>query len=415
MGDQADKAEDYKPLDGIKVLDMSRVLAGPWAGQIFADLGAEVIKIERPGVGDDTRAWGPPFLKDKDGNETREAGYYLSVNRGKKSLALDIHKAEGQDVIKRLVKDCDILVENFKVGGLKKYGLDYDSLKAINPGLIYLSVTGFGQSGPYAPRAGYDFIIQAMGGLMSITGERDDLPGGGPQKVGIAVSDVFTGMYGVIGCLAALHNRQKTGQGAHVDMALLDSLVSILSNQNNLWLIGGQVPKRMGNAHASIVPYEAFKTKDTYLVLAVGNDRQYAAFKKVAGDDRLNSDRYITNPDRVRYRESLIPIVKEVMLTRTTDEWLQALEPVGVPAGPINTIDKIFDDPQVKARGLKVDLDHPLSGTVPSVLNPFTFNGQQIGAETAPPLLGEHTNTILEAFGFDAETVAKLRADKIIE
>ena len=403
-----------KPLDGLRVLDMSRVLAGPWAGQIFADLGAEVIKIERPGTGDDTRAWGPPFLKDADGNETAEASYYLSVNRGKKSVAVDIHHPEGQSIIRDLARSSDILIENFKVGGLQKYGLDYENLSKLNKRLIYLSITGFGQTGPYAARAGYDFIIQAMGGLMSITGEKGTDPGAGPQKVGVAVSDLFCGLYGVIGVLAAVAERHQTGQGRHVDMALLDSLVSILSNQNLLWLVGGVIPKRMGNAHASIVPYEAFETADSSLVLAVGNDRQYAAFCEVAGDQRLRHENYQTNPGRVRHRGSLIPIIQEVMRTKDNEDWLSKLEKVGVPAGPINSIDKVFEDPQITARGLEVSLEHPLSGSVPSVLNPFMFDGQSVGAASAPPLLGQHTDDVLTALGLDRKTINALKAEQIV-
>lgn len=403
------------PLKKIRVLDMSRVLAGPWAGQIFADLGAEVIKIERPGTGDDTRTWGPPFLKDLSGSETNEAGYYLSINRGKKSVALDFRTPAGQEVLKRMASECYILIENYKVGGLKKYGLDYNSLKKSNPGLIYLSITGFGQFGPYSKRAGYDLIIQAMGGLMSVTGERDDLPGGGPQKVGIAISDLFCGIYGVIGALAALHRRKETGTGTHVDMALLDTMVSVMHNQNMSWLIGGALPRRYGNEHAAIVPYAAYKTRDGDIIVAVGNDHQYAEFAAVLGDSRLLHENYRTNPERVRHRDSLFSIIREVMKTRDTADWLKALEPVGVPAGPINTVDKTLEDPQLLARGMRVELEHPLSGTVPSVMNPFTFDGQISGAKTAPPLLGQHTHSVLTAFGFSRDEILSMDKDGIIQ
>ena len=402
------------PLKGVKILDLSRVLAGPWAGQLFADLGADVIKVERPGTGDDTRSWGPPFAKDEHGADTQEAGYYLSTNRGKRSIAVDIHDPEGQKIIRRLAQDTDIVIENFKQGGLEKYGLDYASLKAVNKGIIYLSITGFGQTGPYAHRAGYDLIIQAMGGLMSITGERDDLPGGGPQKVGVAVTDLFTGLYGVIGALAALHHRSHSGEGQHIDMALLDTVVSIISNQHMLWLLGGQVPQRMGNAHATIVPYQSFATEDGHLALAVGNDRQFRAFAAVAGDDRLKDAAFATNPERVRNRDHLIPIIDEIMLKRSTMKWADDLEAVGVPAGPINSIDRVFADPHVKARGLLRYLDHPLVGEVPSVMNPIRFSGLAGNSDTAPPTLGQHSDDILRDAGFDAAAIKDLRARGVI-
>ncbi|WCL53756.1 CaiB/BaiF CoA transferase family protein [Gimibacter soli] len=399
------------PLAGVKVLDLSRVLAGPWAGQLLADLGADVIKVERPGAGDDTRGWGPPYLKDKDGNETGEAGYYLSANRGKRSIAIDISKPEGQAVIHKLARRADVLLENYKVGGLKKYGLDFESLKAECPGLVYCSVTGFGQTGPYADRAGYDFMIQAMGGLMSITGERDDKPGGGPQKVGVAVSDLTTGLYGVIGILAALRHRDLTGEGQHIDMALLDVTLGLLGNQNMNWFIGGNVPKRAGNAHANIVPYQDFATADGHIILAAGNDRQFKAFCEVAGDPALaENPRFATNRARVENREAVVPLVAALIAKKTTAEWIAILEDVAVPCGPINTIPQAFADPQVVSRGLAFELDHPLSGKVPQVACPIKFSGTPIVYEKAPPMLGQHSDEILGELGFNAEEIGALKS-----
>jgi len=399
------------PLKGVRVLDMSRVLAGPWAGQIFADLGADVIKVEQVGKGDDTRRWGPPFLRDLSGQPTSESGYYLSTNRGKRSIALDISTAGGQAVVRRLAKQSDVLIENFKVGGLAKYGLDFHSLHKHAPQLIYLSITGFGQTGPYAHRAGYDLIIQAMGGLMSVTGRGDDEPGAGPQKVGVAVSDLCTGMYGVIGVLAALHQRQKTGLGQQVDMSLLDSTVALMSNQNTNWLFGdGEVPNRRGNRHPSIVPYQDFETKDGHIILAVGNDSQYRALAEVVGDDRLLHADYASNPMRVRHRDVLVPLIQQHMRHRTTEEWATVLEAVGVPCGPINSLDKVFADEQVKARELKVMLDHPLGGQIPSVLNPIRLSASTTGAQKAPPLLGADSKDILVELGYSASEITGMIA-----
>jgi len=398
------------PLAGVKVLDLSRVLAGPWAGQLLADLGADVIKVERPGVGDDTRGWGPPYLKDTDGNETAEAGYYLSANRGKRSIAIDIAKPEGQAIILKLASEADVLIENYKVGGLKKYGLDYASLKEKCPRLVYCSVTGFGQTGPYADRAGYDFMIQAMGGLMSITGERDGMPGAGPQKVGVAVSDLTTGLYSVIGILGALRHRDLTGQGQHVDMALLDVTVGLLANQNMNWFIGGKVPVRAGNAHANIVPYQDFATSDGYMILATGNDRQFKAFCDVAGAPQLAEDpRFATNRGRVENRDILVPLVADLMKTRTTAEWIATLEGVAVPCGPINTIPQAFADPHVQSRGMAFDLPHPLSGSVPQVACPIKFSGSPIEYTKAPPTLGQHSDEILAELGFNAGEIDALK------
>ncbi len=398
------------PLDGIVVLDLSRVLAGPWAGQLLAELGAEVIKVERPGTGDDTRSWGPPYMKDAAGRDTGEATYYLSTNRGKKSIAIDMRTPEGAQLIQRMAARADIVLENFKKGGLVKYGLDYASLSAINPGLIYCSVTGFGQFGPYSEKAGYDFIIQAMSGLMSVTGERDDKPGGGPQKLGIAISDLCTGLYGTIGILAALHQRKTTGKGQHIDMALLDVMTSLMSNQAMGALAGGIQPKRQGNAHVSIVPYQVFETADSQIVLAVGNDRQYAAFAEVAGDNRLKDAAYARNPDRVRRRASLIPIIEEVMQTRTTAEWCAALDAVSVPAGPIYTLSEVFDDPQIKARGLVEYMDHPLNKDLPTLRAPVLMSGADVGAKTPAPMLNADRDDILGQLGLTAEDIDALVA-----
>jgi crotonobetainyl-CoA:carnitine CoA-transferase CaiB-like acyl-CoA transferase len=400
-------------LSHIRVLDLTRVLAGPWACQMLADLGAEVIKIERPGSGDDTRAWGPPYLKDQDGNDTRESAYFLSTNRGKKSVTLDISTPEGQAVIRKLAAESDVFIENYKVGDMARYGLSYDDLKAANPGLIYCSVTGFGQDGPMAAFAGYDFIIQGMGGLMSITGERDDLPGGGPQKLGVAFSDLMTGMYSSVAILAALENRHKSGEGQYIDMALLDVQVAAMANMNMNYLASGVVPKRQGNAHANIVPYQVFRTSDGHMVLAVGNDRQFAKFCAIAGCPELATDeRFTTNNQRVRNREVLVPMLQEVLLGRSTAEWVAPLEAAGVPAGPINDIAQTFDHPQVKHRKMKVDLPHPQAGSVPSVANPIKFSATPIEYRSAPPMLGQHTTDILSTLGGLSDTEIAALKDK---
>jgi formyl-CoA transferase len=398
-------------LSHIRVLDLTRILAGPWCTQILADLGAEVIKIERPGDGDDTRSWGPPYLKDTDGNDTRESAYYLSCNRGKKSVTLDVSTHEGQDIVRKLASQSDLLIENYKVGGLLQYGLDYERIKVVNPRLIYCSITGFGQTGPYASNAGYDFIIQAMGGMMSITGERDDLPGGGPQKVGVAVSDLMTGMYATVALLAALAHRERTGEGQYIDIALLDSEVAMVANLGSNYLISGKAPGRMGNAHQNIVPYQSFATADGHMILAVGNDNQFSKFCSVAGRPELAQDpRFATNPDRVRNRLTLVPIVGEIMRTRTTRQWLEALEPAGVPVGPINNLAQVFKDPQVQARGMKVEAPHPLAGKVPMVASPMKLSTTPVEHRTAPPTLGQHTGEILTALlGLTEQEIAQLR------
>ena len=387
-------------LSHIRVLDLTRVLAGPWACQMLADLGAEVIKIERPGSGDDTRAWGPPYLKDQDGQDTRESAYFLSTNRGKKSVTLDISTPEGQAIVRKLAMESDVFIENYKVGDMARYGLSYDDLKELNPGLVYCSVTGFGQDGPMSGFAGYDFIVQGMGGLMSITGERDDLPGGGPQKLGVAFSDLMTGMYSSVAILAALEHRHKTGEGQYIDMALLDVQVAAMANMNMNYLVSGKVPKRQGNAHANIVPYQVFRTRDGHMVLAVGNDRQFAKFCAIAGCPQFAADeRFATNNNRVRNRETLVPMLEEVLLGRTTAEWVAPLEAAGVPAGPINDIAQTFEHPQVKHRKMKLDLPHPQAGTVPSVANPIKFSATPIEYKSAPPTLGQHTQDVLSTLG----------------
>ena len=404
------------PLSGLRVLDFSRILAGPWAAQTMADLGAEVIKIERPGTGDDTRLWGPPFITSEDGREIPDAAYFHCANRGKKSITLDLASARGQEIGRRLVATADILLENYKRGGLARYGLDYESLRAVNPGLIYCSITGFGQTGPYADRAGYDFLIQAMGGLMSITGERDDLPGGGPQKVGVAVTDVLTGLYTAIAALAAVRERERTGKGKHVDMALFDVAVASTANQAMNYLVTGKAPGRMGNGHPNVVPYQSFATSDGHVVVAVGNDSQFARFCEAGGrPDLAGDERFRTNAGRVEHRDALIPAISEMMLTRTRDEWIAALEAVGVPCGPINDLDRIFADPQAEARGLRMELPHSEAGSVPGVANPIRYVGEPHDYPGGAPALGEHTGEVLGGIlGLDEDEIAALRAEGVV-
>ena len=404
-------------LSHIRVLDLSRVLAGPWCGQHFADLGAEVIKIERPGSGDETRAWGPPYLKNSDGNDTTEAAYYLSCNRGKKSLTLNISTPEGQDIVRKLAAKSDVVLENYKVGQLKKYGLGYDDLNAINPKLVYCSITGFGQTGPWSHRPGYDFIIQGLGGLMSITGERDDLPGGGPQKVGVAVTDLMTGMYSTIAILAALAHRERTGVGQHIDMALLDVSVAMLANMNMNYLTSGQVPKRWGNAHPNVIPYQVFACRDGHIIVAVGNDSQFRKFCEVLSQPSLGIDpRFATNSNRIRNRSELIPILEPLVKNRSRDAWVEVLEAAGVPCGPINNIDQVFENPQVRARGIKVEIPHPLSGTVPQVASPMRFSETPIEYHAAPPTLGQHNEYVLrDVLGMQADEIERLRQTNVVD
>ncbi|MCI3950589.1 MAG: hypothetical protein K0R53_74 [Burkholderiales bacterium] len=404
------------PLTGIRVLDMSRVLAGPWAGQIFADLGAEVIKVERPGKGDDTRGWGPPFLKDKSGAETSESAYFMSTNRGKKSITLDIAMPEGQRIARELAQRSDVLLENYKVGDLARYGLDYAALSELNPRLVYCSITGFGQTGPYRDRAGYDFMIQGMGGLMSMTGERDDLPGGGPQKVGVAVADLMTGMYSTVAVLSALYERQSSGKGQHIDMALLDTQVAWLANQNTNYLVGGQVPVRVGNAHPNIVPYQTFPTADGNVIVAIGNDAQFSRFCEAADIPELPLDaRFRNNATRVANRDACVSAIAAATRKKTTSEWIERLEPLGIPCGPIYRLDQVFAHPQVEHRRLKVDVPHPLAGTVPLVANPIKFSRTPQRYDTPPPLLGQHTDEVLrELLGRSEAAIATLRASGVI-
>jgi len=402
-------------LSHIRVLDMSRVLAGPWCGQILADLGADVIKVERPVTGDDTRGWGPPYLKDRDGNDTAESAYYLGANRGKKSIAVDIAQPEGQDLIRQLALQCDVLIENYKAGDLERYGLGYERLKQLNPKLIYCSITGFGQTGAMRNVAGYDFIIQGVGGLMSITGERDDLPGGGPQKVGVAVADITTGMYATVAILAALAYRTQSGLGQYIDMALLDTQVAMIANMNMNYLVSGKVPKRQGNAHANIVPYQVFDASDGQFVIAVGNDSQFAKCCEAAGVDYHRDQRFKKNADRVRNRDALIPLLAKVFRARTVRAWVTTLEPLGVPVGPINTLSEVFDHPQVQARGMRIDVPHPLSGSVPLVASPIKMSLTPPQYTQAPPTLGQHTDVVLrERLNVDAAQLEELQSKGIV-
>jgi len=405
------------PLSHLTVLDLSRVLAGPWCTQLLADLGATVIKIEKPGSGDDTRGWGPPFLKDSAGNDTSEAAYYLACNRGKHSVAIDFTHPDGRDLVRALARDADVVVENYKVGGLARYGLDYGSLAALNPRLVYCSITGFGQTGPYADRAGYDFIIQGMGGFMSITGERDDLPGGGPQKAGIAISDLMTGMYASTAILAAIAQREVSGRGQYIDTALFDTMVAMMAVMDMNYLVGGKPPGRAGNAHQNIVPYEVFRCADGHLILGVGNDSQFAKFCAIAGTPEWAVDpRFAKNADRVNNRGTLVPMVAAAILARPQRAWLEALERAGVPCGPINTLDQVFADPQVAARGMQFALPHPLAGTVPQVGNPLRFSATPIVYDRPPPLLGAHTAAVLrERLALTDAAIALLAARGVIE
>ena len=382
-------------LSNLRVLDMSRILAGPWAGQVLGDLGAEVIKIERPGTGDDTRSWGPPYLKDKHGLDT-DAAYFLCANRNKKSVTADITKSEGQNIIRSLAEQSDILIENYKVGGLKQYGLDYESLKVSNPRLIYCSITGFGQTGPYAQRAGYDFLIQGMGGLMSITGRKEGEEGSGPQKVGVALTDILTGLYATIAILAAITDRNTTGLGQYIDMALLDVQVAALANQNMNYLTTNSAPGRMGNAHPNIVPYQDFPTADGDMIVAVGNDGQFARLCVALNHPEWSGDvRFESNQARVANRAILIPLLRMATVLRSTNDWIGVLEKVGVPCGPINTLQDVYADPQVQARNLRRELPHPLAGVVPTVANPINMSRTPPEYRSAPPTLGQHTREIL--------------------
>ena len=407
-------------LDGLRGLDLSRVLAGPWSTQVLADLGAEVVKVEKPAKdgapgGDDTRGWGPPFLRDRDGHDTADAAYYLGTNRNKRSVTIDIATAEGAELVRRLADRADVLIENFKVGDLARHGLDAASLLARNPRLVYCSITGFGQTGPYRGRAGYDYAIQGMGGLMSVTGPSraeiaDDAPGGGPQKVGVAVADLFTGMYATVAILAALRHRDRTGQGQAIDMALLDTQVAMLANLGAGFLASGVAPQRAGNAHQNIVPYQVFEVADGHLILAVGNDGQFARLCAIAGCNELATDpRFARNAGRVRNRAVLVPVLAAKLKTRTRAEWLTDLEAAKVPAGPINDLAEVFADPHVQHRGMAVELPHPAAGTVRLVASPIKLGATPVRYRRAPPLLGADTEAVLAELGLDAEAIAALR------
>ena len=399
-------------LGGFRVLDLSRILAGPWASQMLADLGAEVIKIERPGAGDDTRGWGPPYMPDEAGQPTSEAAYFHAANRGKKSVCIDMSVPQGQKLIRDLARHSDVLLENFKVGGLKKYGLDYASLKSINPRLVYCSITGFGQTGPYADRAGYDFMIQAMGGIMSVTGDAD----GEPMKIGVALADVLTGLYAANAIQAALIHQLKTGEGQYIDMALLDVQVATLANQAMNYLATGNNPARLGNAHPNIVPYQAFKTADGFIILAVGNDAQFKRFCELAGrEDLLVDERFQKNSSRVKYRDILVPQVAKIMTMKTTGSWLTELNKRGIPCGPINNIDEVFADPQVQHRGMQKTLNHVTAGAVASVGNPIKLSGTPVEYDLAPPLLGQHTDEVLASMlDIDNREIDELRQNEVI-
>ncbi len=410
-------------LAGIKVLDLSRVLAGPWCTQVLADLGADVVKVERPGAGDDTRQWGPPFLKDAQDNDTDQASYFTACNRNKRSVTIDMATADGQALIRQMAQQADIVVENFKVGGLKQYGLDHESLRALNPRLIYCSVTGFGQDGPYAERAGYDLMIQAMSGMMSITGRPDGEPGGGPLRVGVALTDLFTGVYASTAILAALNVRHATGEGQHIDMSLLDVGMAILANQAAGFLATGQSPQRQGNSHPSLAPYQDFPTADGAMLLAIGNDGQFQRFCAAAGQPQWATDaRYASNTLRVKHRTDLIPAMEAVTRTRTTAEWVALLEDKAVPCGPINTVAQAFDDPQVKARGLAVTLPRWKAGEeagdgvehITGVASPLRLSATPPVLRNAPPALGQHTDEVLREMGLDAARIAALRAQGVV-
>ena len=403
-------------LHGLRVLDLSRVLAGPWCGQLLGDLGADVVKVERPGSGDDTRHWGPPWLPAPSAAQQREATYFVSANRNKRSLGVDLGQPAGQSLVRELAARADVLLENFKTGGLAQYGLDYPSLAALNPRLIYCSITGFGQSGPYARRPGYDFLVQAMGGLMSVTGRPDDEPGGGPMKVGVALTDVTTGLYAAVAVLAALQRRQATGRGQHIDLALLDVQVAALANQAAGYLAAGALPQRMGNAHPSIVPYQDFPSADGHSIITVGNDTQFAALCGVLGRPEWATDpRFASNPQRVRHRELLVPWIAELTARRPTRHWVDALQAAGVPGGPINTLEGVFADPQVMARGMRVDMPRGEGPALPLVANPIRLSESPVSYRTPPPGLGEHSREVLRDWlALDEQSIERLRRQQVI-
>lgn len=398
-------------LSHIRVLDLSRVLAGPWCAQNLADLGADVIKVERPGAGDDTRHWGPPFVKDAHGNDTAETAYFICINRNKRSITVDISKPEGQEIIRQLAKESDVVIENYKVGDLAKYGLDYESLKKVKSDLIYCSITGFGQNGPYSHRPGYDFIIQGMGGFMSVTGEADDFEGASPQKAGVAIADIFTGMYASTAILAAVVHRDKTGQGQYIDMALLDTQIAVMANVSSAYLCSDKVPRRWGNASPIIVPYQTFPTSDGWIIVAVGNDGQFKHFVTAGGEAHLaENPLYINNPLRVENRKSLISLLEIMTRRKTKAEWISLLEAANVPCGPINNFEEVFENEQVKARGVQIQVPHPTAGLMKLVASPMRLSETPVEVRMAPPTLGQHTEEILlERLNLSPQAIADLK------
>src|SRR5260221_4543337 len=400
------------PLSHIRVLDLPRVLAGPWAGQNLADLGAEVIKVERPGSGDDSRAFGPPWVKDRAGRDTKDSAYFTSANRGKKSITLNLSSRTGQDLARRLAGKCDVLLENYKFGDLARYGLGYDDLKTVNPRLVYCSVTGFGQSGPYKERPGYDFMIQGMGGMMSVTGESD----GEPQRAGVPIADIITGMYASIAICAALAHRAESGKGQHLDLALLDSQTALLAYQNTNYFATGRPPGRIGNLHPNIVPYQPFRSADGEVIVACGNDNLFRKFCDAAGCPELASDpRFATNGKRVENRKELTALIQKIFVKKKTAEWLPLLEAAGVPNGPINDVAQVFEEPQVRARGVKIELEHATAGKIPLVASPMRFSGTPLDYQLAPPLLGQHTDEILgKLLQLKIDEISRLRAEGVI-
>jgi crotonobetainyl-CoA:carnitine CoA-transferase CaiB-like acyl-CoA transferase len=403
------------PLSHIRVLDLSRVLAAPWASQNLADLGAEVIKVERPGVGDDSRAFGPPWIKDRGGKDTKDSAYFSSANRGKKSITLNLSVPQGQAIVRELARKSDVLIENYKYGDLARYGLGFEDLRKENPGLIYCSVTGFGHSGPYREHPGYDFMIQGMGGMMSVTGEPDDAPGGGPQRAGVPIADIITGMYASIAICAALAHREHGGSGQHLDLALLDSQIALLAYQNTNYFATGTPPKRIGNLHPNIVPYQPFRTADGSVILACGNDNLFRKFCEAAGCRELAADpRFATNGKRVENRAEITRLLQEIFSKQRTSEWVDLLEKAGVPNGPINDIAQVFAEPQVKARGVRIELEHAVAGMLPMVASPMRFSGTPIEYRSAPPVLGQHTEEVLRAIGKSDAEIARLKAEGVI-
>ena len=403
-------------LSHIRVLDLSRVLAGPWCAQNLADLGADVIKVERPGAGDDTRHWGPPFAKNPQGKETDESAYFICINRNKRSITIDIAKPEGQDIIRKLAIESDVVIENYKVGGLLKYGLDYESLKRLKPDLVYCSITGFGQTGPFAHRPGYDFIVQGMGGFMSVTGEADDFEGASPQKAGVAFADIFTGMYASSAILAAIIHRDHTGEGQHIDMALLDTQVAVMANVGSAYLTSNELPKRWGNASATIVPYQTFPTSDGWMIVAAGNDSQYRHFVTVGGEAHLaDNPLYVSNPLRVQHRKQLVPLLEAMTRKKTKADWITSLEKANVPCGPINNMKEVFENPQVIARNLQINVPHPTVGDMKLLASPMKLSKTPTEVRMAPPTLGQHTNEILhDRLNLDDEAITQLRKQGVI-